>query len=220
MLASARSIARQLLEIARGLKVFIADTASRAIGLDLEGRGHIAALTSGKSNDELLGYVEPEFIELANRMSMAGLSLDVSPEDIKPLSVEGIEDGNDASVSCEVAADVFWDIVLDALGLLDEKTLIIEALREVAGFEELESELTRRGNEADYTRLIDGCLDAVKFLFLNEGVINALFEKAGNRVALKVLKSALVRAVPYVGWGYTAIAIGFSLHRHWDRRIC
>ncbi len=198
---------------ARGEIDFIG--ASRWQELDYQGRSALATASLGLSQSQLYRYVQDEFRVTADTMIGRGVPLIPAPQDIVRLSTVRVP----MAESCPPTADVMWDILLDALGLLDEREFFLEVVNAIDGASDHITRMNRSMFEGGRRQAIDAFFDLLEFL-MDGSVIVVLEGMLGDRLGRKFLRSVTIRLVPVVGTGYAIVALGLAIHRHWDRLVC
>ena len=183
--------------------------------LDYQGRYGLASAASGLSQGQLREYVQEEFQQAADTMVMRAVPLIPAIRDI--VRVPTLRTPVDES--CPPTSDVMWDILFDALGLLEEREFFMEALRAISGTSEHFERIDNSLNEDQWERAVDGFFDLLEFL-LEGGTVIVLAQMLDERLARRFLRAVAIRLVPFVGTGYAIGAFGLAVHRHWDRLFC
>lgn len=183
--------------------------------LDYRGRRDLANAASGLSQTQLREHVRQEFSQAANTMVERAVPLIPPAQDIEQVSTFSEAVGD----SCPPAGDVMWDILFDALGLLDEREFFMAALHAVSGTSERVEMINDSLNEDSWGRALDGIFELLEFL-LEGGTVRTLAQVLDERLAKRFLQEMATRLVPFVGTGYAIAAFGLAVHRHLDRLLC
>ncbi len=182
---------------------------------DYRGRHDLASAASDLSQEQLHAHVREDFVQVADAMVVRAVPLIPPPRDIVRVSTLRLPVGD----SCPPVGEVMWDILFDALGLLDEREFFMEALRAVSGTTERVERINDSLNEGRWEEAIDGFFDLREFL-LDGGTIILLVRMLEERLARRFLRAVAFRLVPFVGTGYAIVAFGLAVHRHRDRLFC
>jgi len=156
----------------------------------------------------------PETAYLIDHMRQAGISpfpepLDITRDPFVPLPP--LE-----PLPVEEKWRVVLDIVLDALGLLPIKEIALEVLVQVEGYSVQEALVRDAFEKGDPERIRDAIFGFMEWL-LEKALEPFLVKLAERKVAKVLLRSLIVRLVPFVGWGWLLVAFALSVNRHWDR---
>lgn len=183
--------------------------------LDYQGRNALATASLSLSQGQLYRYVQDEFRVTAETMIGRGVPLIPAPRDIVRLSTVRVP----MAESCPPTAEVMWDILLDSLGLLDEREFFLEVVNAIDGASDHITRMNSSIAEGRRRQAIDAFFDLLEFL-IDGSVIVVLAGMLGDRLGRKFLRSITIRLVPVVGTGYAIVALGLAIHRHWDRLVC
>lgn len=218
---------REQLQISRNIAIELANdvraahgeidfiTASHWQELDYQGRNALAIASLSLNQNQLYRYIQDEFRVTAETMIGRGVPLIPAPRDIVRLSTVRVP----MVESCPPTAEVMWDILLDSLGLLDEREFFLQVVNAIDGASEHITRMNSSIVEGRRRQAIDAFFDLLEFL-IDGSVIVVLAGMLGDRLGRKFLRSVTIRLVPVVGTGYAVVALGLAIHRHWDRLVC
>lgn len=192
------------------------ETAADWSARDLQGRLSVAEAAVGIEDEVLLEFVPSDFRELADAMQEFDVPVMPQPQEIQPRVTE---EPPELVEACPEKTDVLWDILLESLGLLDEKEFFKAFASTIQGLEEEIQSVALSVESGDTSDLIDGLFNIIRF-FLERAVLQQIVEKLGERTARRLLKAISLRLVPWVGWGYATTALGLAAYRHWPRLVC
>ena len=195
---------------------------AKAAGLqeqDYQGRSNVAKASLSLSQEQLSKYVRHEYRGTAKQMVERGIRLVPKPAQIVRLPNVGMS----VDDPCSPRSEVIWDILLDSLGLLDERAFFKEAMNAIiltdGNYINIINRIDNAIRENRMDQAIDGCVNLLEFL-LKGGVIVKLAQMLEDRLANRLLKVISVRLVPFVGTGYAIFALGLAVRRHWNRLFC
>ena len=191
------------------------DRAATIQDLDYRGRHDLANVASGMSQRQLHGHVREGFEEAADTMVDWEVSLIPAPGDIVRIATLRTPEGD----RCPPVGEVMWDILFDALGLLEEREFFMAALHAVSGTTERVERIEDSLNQGRWDDAVDGFFDLLEFL-LEGGTVIVLARTLDERLAKPFLRAVSIRLVPFVGTGYAIGAFGLAVHRHWNRLFC
>ncbi|MDE0005392.1 MAG: hypothetical protein OXQ29_22095 [Rhodospirillaceae bacterium] len=120
---------------------------------------------------------------------------------------------------CPPADEVMWDILLDSLGLLDERRFLRATLNAINGVPERVERINGSIRSGQWDQGIDAVVELLEFL-LDGGAIVILLSELGERLGRRFLRSIAFRLIPFVGTGYAIAAFALAFHRHRDRLFC
>lgn len=192
-----------------------AEMASVLQELDYRGRYGLATAASGLDQSQLRENVREEFGQAADMMRAQAVPLIPTPESIIRISTLRTPGGD----SCPSVGTVVWDILFDALGLLEEREFFMAALNAVDGTTQRVERISVALNEDQWEQAVDGFFDLLEFLF-EGGTVIMLARMLDERRARRFLRAVAIRLVPFFGTGYAIAAFGMAVHRHWNRLFC
>ena len=211
-----RDIAAGLADHAREVGAQV-DAAAAAVlqERDYRGRSGLASAASDLSQEQLRKHVPEDFEQVADAMMEREVLLIPALGDIVRVSTLRTPAGD----SCPPVSEVMWDILFDALGLLEEREFFMEALRAVSGTTERVERINDSLNEGRLEQAVVGFIDLLEFL-LEGGTVILLARMLGERLARRFLRTVAFMLVPFAGTGYAIGAFSLAMHRHWDRLFC
>lgn len=215
-LEGSQRIAYRLAEAVRATRGELdPEGAARLQEQDYRGRSGLANSSLSLSQEQLHEYVQHEYRGTANQMVERGIRLVPEPPQIRRISTVRTS----VDEPCPPRSEVIWDILLDSLGLFDERTLFMAAVNAVYADRDYINRIHNAMRENRVDQAIDGLFDLLEFL-LTGGVIVELAQRLSERLAYKLLRAISVRLVPFVGTGYAISALGLAVHRHRNRLFC
>lgn len=180
---------------------------------DYRGRLRITDAAGEVDEEVLAGLMDEKWRDSETAFRESGVNL-------IPRKIEEIKtDAESIDDKCQSKIDVCWDIVLDSLGLLDQKEFIKEAIYQISGGRESINNLNDAINSGDTDKVVDGIFNFGEFI-LDNGTIYALIELANARLRNRILQAISRRLLPFVGTGYAIVALGLAVRRHWGRLVC
>jgi hypothetical protein len=185
---------------------------------DFGGRRSVAEAAVGIEEDVLLEFVPSDLRELAATMQEHNVPIMPQPQEIQQVQVEEPPPAF-VEAECPDKTEVLWDILLDSLGLLEEKELFQAVANTIEGFNEEIQSIAVNVESDDTDALIDGLFNVIRF-FGERAVLQTIVQNLGERTAQRLLKALSLRLVPWVGWGYACTALGLSVYKHWPRLVC
>ena len=117
--------------------------------------------------------------------------------------------------NCPEISVVITHIILDALGLLDIKEILIRILQEIDFFAGQDENIQTITNpELTPEQVVDAIGNLVQLL-LGKTVWEKLVKRMSEEVRQKFLKAISVRMIPWVGWGILLGCLALTVYDYW-----